>query len=172
MLVLAASTNLACAQSQFEDDFEDLNKPWQEIAVQIPPTPKQENLLAFDSGPISSMSTFIDAKSVSVGSDQVVRYTLVSKSAGGAQNVSYEGIRCASWEKKLYAFGHKDGQWTRARASQWENITVHTPNKTHANLAKEYFCINNLVDGPAEEIVKRLRSNTSIPDQRGDRRLP
>src|SRR5438477_3451709 len=89
----------------FDEDFDDEVKPWKELAVQLPQQPKPENLVAFYVGPTATMKFAIDLNSLSAGSDGVVRYTLVSTSDGGAQNVSYEGIRCQTAEKKLYAFG-------------------------------------------------------------------
>jgi hypothetical protein len=56
----------------------------------------------------------------------VVRYTVVVKSPAGAETVSFEGMRCESGERKLYAFGRADGQgggeWSRNRYARWDVI--------------------------------------------------
>ncbi len=157
-LVVASGT--IHAQSRFEEDFNDKDKAWQEILVQLPAAPKKENLLDFYVSPIATQIFAIDAKSISIGSDGVVRYTLVSRSASGAENISYEGIRCESFERKQYAFGHKDGSWTRSRRDQWEPITGTVANRQQAALAKDYFCDNKVIDGNAEQIARRLRERT------------
>src|SRR3712207_7049810 len=45
--------------------------------------PKPENLLTFETGPLSTHRFAVDGKSLSVGSDGVVRYSLVATSSGG-----------------------------------------------------------------------------------------
>jgi hypothetical protein len=54
-LVLFSTLSIALAQSQqFEEDFDDENKPWEEIAIQLPAAPKAENLLPFYVSPYSN----------------------------------------------------------------------------------------------------------------------
>lgn len=163
--LLASTGGVVCAQSQFEEDFDDKEKPWQEIAIQLPLPPKVENLLPFYVSPTATQSFSIDALSLSVGTDGVIRYTLVATSAAGAKNVSYEGIRCSSYEKKLYAFGQIDGSWSRSRRDQWERISTNTPNRQHAALTKDYFCLELVVAGTAEEMVERIRFNKPLTQQ-------
>jgi hypothetical protein len=157
----------AVAQSRFEEDFDDQNKSWQEIAVQLPAAPRSENLLPVYVSPTATQTFAVDAASVSVGTDGVVRYTLVSSSEGGARNVSYEGIRCASYERKLYAFGRPDGSWSRSRRDQWERINSHAANRQHAALFKDYFCTETSVSGKAGDIVERMRNQRTLAPQNG-----
>ncbi|HWT71745.1 MAG TPA: CNP1-like family protein [Oxalicibacterium sp.] len=162
-LILLSTMGVALAQS-FDEDYDDESKPWQEIAVQLPPAPKDENLLSFYVSPTATQKFFVDAKSISVGSDDVVRYTLVSISQEGAKNVSYEGIRCATFEKKIYAIGQEDGSWARSRRNQWDGIVRGFANRQHAALAKDYFCENTTVAGKAENILYRLKNNKTLTD--------
>ncbi|WP_019141964.1 CNP1-like family protein [Noviherbaspirillum massiliense] len=165
-LAMATLWHGAWAQSQFEKDFDDQEKPWQEIAVQFPSAPNNENLLPFYVSPTATQSFAIDAHSVSVGTDGVIRYTLVARSEEGATNISYEGVRCQSFEKKLYAFGRPDGSWSRSRRNQWEPIPTKVANRQHAALALDYFCQGNTVAGKAEDIVKRIRYKQPLSEQR------
>lgn len=160
-LILLSTMGLAMAQS-FDEDFDDESKPWKEISVQLPPAPKDEDLLPFYVSATATQKFFVDAKSVSVGSDNVVRYTLVSISQEGAKNVSYEGIRCATFEKKIYAIGQEDGSWARSRRNQWDGIIRGYANRQHAALAKDYFCENQVVTGTAEAIVWRLKNKATL----------
>lgn len=153
----------AQGQSRFEEDFDDKDKPWQEVAIQLPAAPKPENLLPFYAS--GSQSFAIDAASVSRGADNVVRYTLIATSDAGARNVSYEGIRCENYERKLYAFGQPDGSWSRSRRDQWERITANAVNRQHAVLAKDYLCEQLTVAGTAEQMVARIRNKRPLTSQ-------
>ncbi len=145
-----------------DEDFDDDSKSWQEIKTEIPPAPQAANLVSFYVSPTATMNFFIDLNSISAGKDGVVRYTLVSKSQGGAENISYEGIRCQTYESKLYAFGQKDGSWSRARLSGWKQISESSGNRQHAALAKDFLCQDAMVAGKVEDIRSRLRSNRTI----------
>lgn len=140
-----------------QDALDGENKAWAESAVNLPAPPKKDNLLSFYVSPTATIDFSVDAKSLSVDKDGVVRYTLVATSRTGATNVSYEGIRCQSAEKKLYAFGQSDGNWSRARRDTWDVIRESGANRQHATLALEYFCDGGGVAGKAETIVERLR---------------
>ena len=140
-----------------QDALDGENKAWAESAIILPAPPKKENLLSFYVSPTATIDFSVDAKSLSVDKDGVVRYTLVATSRTDATNISYEGIRCQSAEKKLYAFGQSDGSWSRARRDAWDVIRESGANRQHATLALEYFCDGGGVAGKAETIVERLR---------------
>lgn len=161
-LVLAQAVSVTHAQD-FEEDF-DGKKAWQELAVQLPAAPAEANLLSFYVSPTATQTFAIDTKSITVGADGVIRYTLVATGSAGARNISYEGIRCESFEKKLYAFGQADGSWSRARRDQWERIVTGTANSHHARLAQDYFCQNLTVAGSATDILQRIRSRRPLTD--------
>jgi CNP1-like family len=144
----------------FDDD--DDGKAWQEIKTEIPPAPQAANLVSFYVSPTATMNFLIDVNSISVGKDGVVRYTLVSRSQSGAENISYEGIRCETYESKLYAFGQKDGSWSRARLNDWKRINDSAGNRHHASLAKDYLCQDAMVAGKVDQIRSRIRTNRPI----------
>jgi hypothetical protein len=175
LLLLGAATHAQAAGDPFnpgaganssnsgmaDDDYDD-GKSWQEIKTEIPPQPQAANLVSFYVSPTATMNFLIDVNSISAGSDGVVRYTLVSKSQGGAENISYEGIRCQTYENKSYAFGQKDGNWSRARLSGWKQISESSGNRQHAALAKDFLCQDGMIAGKVEDIRSRLRSNRPI----------
>ena len=125
---------------QRTSDREMDEKPWAEIEQQLPPAPRAENLVPIYVGPMTEHNFAVDRESVSVSADGVVRYTLVVTSSAGAKNISFEGIRCATGERRLYAFGRSDGSWSKARNNQWVRIEDNSLNRHHAALYKEYFC--------------------------------
>jgi hypothetical protein len=133
LAVLAAG----CAQPMtFTDELEA--KPWEAQKPLLPPPPKAEDLISFYVGP-TPFAFFVDRNSVSVGQDGVVRYTLIARSRSGAVNVSYEGIRCATYARRTYAFGNTDGSWTQARNSQWVLID-RLASDAQTALANDFFC--------------------------------
>lgn len=143
---------------------EEEAKPWEEIQAELPPAPKDENLLPFYVGPTATQKFSVDAKSLSIGKDGVVRYTLVAVSPGGAKNISYEGIRCASYEKKVYALGRDDGTWAPSRRNQWDPIVRGNANRQHAALSADYFCSNLTVVGNEKDMLYRLKSGKTLID--------
>jgi hypothetical protein len=162
MLLSVGMTACGSTGSRAPDPFEDDNKTWQEMAVQLPAMPQEGNLLPFDVSAIATQRFAIDAKSLSVGKDGVVRYTLVTVSASGAKNVSYEGIRCESREQKIYALGHADGTWSQARSSQWEPILSNGVNRQQAALSRDYFCAGNTIAGDAADMLRRMRMHQTL----------
>ena len=90
----------------------------------------------------SSNRFFVDVDTLSIGKDGVVRYVLVVRSPGGAENVSFEGIRCETREQKAYAFGQRGGTWSPAREAPWRLIEAREVNRHHVVLYTEAFCVN------------------------------
>lgn len=118
----------------------DFGEKWAEGQVDFPAAPEAANLVPIYVGEETGNKFYVDERSVVVGKDRVIRYTLVVSSPGGAKNVSYEGMRCHVGERRLYALGRSDGSWSTARNSRWVAITDNSLNRHHAALYKEYFC--------------------------------
>ena len=89
-----------------------------------PPYPRQADLIEFYVSPTAEFKYFVDARSLSVGADRVVRFTLVARSPSGVDNVSYGGIRCPR-EHRLYAVAHPEGSWS-GRDSDWREFARGT----------------------------------------------
>jgi hypothetical protein len=135
-------------------------KNWVDSAIQFPAAPVTENLLRFYSN--ENQSFFIDSKSLSIVADGSLRYTIVSTSKSGAKNVSYEGIRCDSYEKRLFAFGRADGSWSPSRRNEWDEISNKGINKQHSSLAWDFVCEAGSIAGNVEKIIQRLKTNQSL----------
>lgn len=121
-----------------EDAFEE--KAWREAESQLPPAPVDGDLVPIDVGSLTENRFAVDVQSVTYGADDVIRYTLVVTSSGGVRNVTYEGMRCETAERRVYAFGRRDGSWSKARKSEWVRIVDNNLNRHHAALFKDYFC--------------------------------
>lgn len=165
-LALLLYCSSALAQKAWEGwdyAFDREITPWAEMQAQLPAYPADEQLIPLNVGAATPHKFFVDARSVSVGSDGVVRYTLVIKAQGGAVNVSFEGIRCESREQKYYATGRSDKSWVRARNPQWRYIEFREFAAHHATLYQEYLCQGKSARESADRIVSALRAGPQRP---------
>ncbi|MCL5061294.1 MAG: CNP1-like family protein [Candidatus Thermoplasmatota archaeon] len=141
---------------RFDFEFEN-EKPWVELSAQLPPIPKAENLVEFNVSSATRNRHFVDTASISAGADKVVRYSVVIEAAGGAKNVSFEGMRCETGERRLYAYGHPDGTWSKARNAGWEDIKFRSLLSYHKALFEDHFCPDGISVRDAREAVRNLR---------------
>ena len=103
----------------------------------------------------SEFRFFVDASTLSVDNEGIVRYVLVARSPSGVENVSFEGMRCVTNEYRIYALG-RDGAWV-GRPTDWRPIDPKTVSRWHNELARNYFCPQREPIGSAKEGVVALR---------------
>jgi hypothetical protein len=139
-LLLQACASRNVEPVGFEADFENDTKAWREVAAQIPAYPKPEDLVRVPTGTATSHQFFVDARSLALGEDGVMRYTVVTRTGGGATNVTFEGIRCETRERKVYALGRSDGSWVRARNADWQRILLRDLTPYTHTLYHQFFC--------------------------------
>ncbi len=157
LLISLQSSGFAMAQDSSSDKPAD-----SEPALILPPAPVKENLLPFYVSPIASLTFAIDAKSLTLTEDGIFRYTIVITSASGASNISHEGIRCSTLEKKLYATARADGSWTPASQNAWSQIRDVGANRYQAALARDFFCEGTVVSARAPVILERIRRGKTL----------
>lgn len=153
MLCLSGS---ALAQTVYAFDDEEDKGPWKEGEIEFPAPPVQSNLLPLQGEAAATMRFAVDPNALSIGQDGVVRYTVVATSPGGARNVSYEGIRCKTFERRIYGYNHKD-VWTKSRSSEWKRIVRGERNGYADTLALDFFCSGTTQVGKRDEIIARIR---------------
>lgn len=151
LAMLQAGSAVAGYADDDEEDFPDKGRQEKEVA--FPTFPQEGGGLEFYVGPLTANRFFIDPATLEVDPEGVVRYVLVVKSAGGAVNITFEGIRCDTTEYRVYGIGHSDGSWVRPRASVWRPIENKPVNRHHAALSAEYFCANGIIRNPAEGVA-------------------
>ncbi len=157
-LVLSCISLVSCSSNEkFVDTF-DNNKNWVEMQAQLPNYPETENLLEFDAGPASEMRHYVDAQSINIGEDGVIRFTLVSKSTEGAENVSFEGIRCRTRERKRYAIGRLNKTWANSRQPEWQILNNVGQNYALRELTKFYFCPQDIMVSTPQDAIRALKS--------------
>jgi len=113
--------------------------PLNEQNIQLPKWPDPEHLIRFDAGPTQRLDYFVDGASLSVDAAGVVRFPVVAKSAN-ATNISYEGIRCDTAERKIYAYGRPDGTWSETKDPSWVKIGNQILEGYRFPLYQDYFC--------------------------------
>jgi hypothetical protein len=107
----------------------------------LPPPPlRAEALMTLDVPHFPGREVSIDRTAITIGPDEVVRYTLAATSASGLRQVSHEGIRCGPDEWRGYFLGRPDGGWSRDYTSQWQRVSDAGPGAIRYLLAKAYFC--------------------------------
>lgn len=137
----------------------DRQPNWTENKVDtLPPLPQTSDLLPFNVSQNTPLKFFVDAKSLDVGTDGVVRYIVVVTSPSGARNVNYEGIRCDTYEWRQYAGLNADHDgWDRTVQNDWQRIENGELNAYHAALYQDYFCSNKMPVGKTQSIVESIR---------------
>ena len=165
VLGVLVSSGWALAASTADDE----EKAEVEAEVKLPAPPNADNLLEFYVSEVTTNRFFIDSASLSVGADGTIRYTAVVKAAAGARNVSFEGIRCGSRERRLYAFGRADNSWSKARNSAWAPVSTTGPSRYQYVLMREYFCPDgNQIRDAAQGLAALRRGASSAGDRYGN----
>lgn len=118
---------------------------WKELGVSPPAFPKAETLIRFPTSWTTS-EVYVDGATLAVGDDKVVRFVLVIKASGGAENISFEGMRCESGQRRVYAFGRRDGTWSPARVSEWRAVEDARINRHHFEFWRDVFCENKATE--------------------------
>lgn len=130
---------------------------WKEEVPHLPVYPQNNRLLEFPADlPGYDYRVFIDPDSLTVGSDRVVRYTLVIVSSSGVQNISYEGVHCGKHQYRRYAYG-ADGTWHPIDASPWHKVTDTGMDHYRHVLYWDYLCNPLRTNRDAAEIIRRIR---------------
>lgn len=136
---------------------EAAEKPWQENLITLPLFPRAEDLLPIrgDAGN-PGYNYYVDVNSVSLSADEVLRYTVIIQSPQGASNIVYEGIRCATNEIKILAYGTRDGRFTRMADPQWIYVHTQGPLGYRTTLVELYVCDENGWAMGSDAVLERL----------------
>lgn len=157
---------LACfsASAAYAGLLVEADPDWKEGDYALPALPDEGRLKPFYVSSATPNRFLIDPDSIAAGADGVIRYVLVVEARGGARSVTFEGIRCATGERRLYASAHAGTGWAPLKRSEWEPISDNAYNRPRAALARDYFC-----DGPAPardraEVLRRLQGQIDFTD--------
>ncbi|KVC66675.1 hypothetical protein WI72_04310 [Burkholderia ubonensis] len=173
--IAAAAVLAGCAHSNTPSNKDDsafvylLDRQgeWKENKVDtLPALPTPGDLLSFNVSQNTPLKFFVDAKSLAVGTDGIVRYTVVVTSPAGARNVNYEGIRCDTYEWRQYAGLNADHDgWDRTVENDWRRIENGELNAYHAALYQDYFCANKMPLGTTQSILENIKYHRTALNQ-------
>ena len=115
---------------------------WSEIkGISFPPVPKARNLIRVGSDSLGTRyEYFIDGSSILLGSDDVIRYTVVLQSDTGVRNVYFEGIRCETMEARIYGYATRHGGFKPLASSTWTGLRAVGPFAYRLLLADKFMC--------------------------------
>jgi len=101
--------------------------------------PNQSTLQPFYVSQQTIFKFAVDTESILIGADGVTRYIVVLTSPNGSVQTQYEGIRCDSFQWRLYGT-LENGVWRENPLSTWRSIQSNVPNRYQAALAQGAFC--------------------------------
>ena len=158
-VALAACIGLSAAPVAAQ--YADLaGADWQEDAVPPPPAYSLDRLIEIDMPRTSTVRMGIDPQTLTLNHQTgIVRYVVVARGPS-AVNASYEGIRCATGEYRVYARQVQGGEWTPSTDERWKSmrgqssVMVQHPFR----LAHDGICLGPGVRQTVPEMVRELKS--------------
>ncbi|QWD85495.1 CNP1-like family protein [Polynucleobacter asymbioticus] len=100
----------------------------------------------------------VDTDSILIGNDGITRYIVILTSPNGNSQVQYEGIRCDSFQWRLYGT-FENSAWQENPLSTWRTIQNNIPNRYQAALAQGAFCNFNNQEKNIKNIINSLNPN-------------
>jgi len=140
-----------------DENDPDAPRVWMESEVKIPDAAPSTELKPFFVSGNTPLTFAIDAKSLTIGKDDVIRYVIVITSPSGAKQVNYEGLRCEKYEWRLYATLQGDDKWVKTPNSRWQAVRGNTYNRYHSALIQDAFCENSISRKDPKEILRLLK---------------
>ncbi|WP_114639553.1 CNP1-like family protein [Polynucleobacter necessarius] len=142
LITLAVTTALfGCAGDPMESGLDPFAPMvFKEGATKMPLNPPNPSTLQkFYVSAGTSFKFAVDTDSILIGADGVTRYIVVITSPNGNDQAQYEGIRCDSFQWRLYGT-LENGTWRENPLSSWLDIKDKSPNRYQAALAQGAFC--------------------------------
>ncbi|QWE08844.1 CNP1-like family protein [Polynucleobacter ibericus] len=121
-----------------------------------PPNPK--TLVPFYVSQTTIFKFAVDTDSILIGADGVTRYIVVATSPNGSSQSQYEGIRCDSFQWRLYGTLVND-VWKENPLSSWRTIQSNIANRYQAALAQGAFCNFNTQEKSIKTVLQSLNPN-------------
>ncbi|SNX28993.1 CNP1-like family protein [Polynucleobacter meluiroseus] len=156
----ACSVLLACAGDQMQSGLDPFAPSvFKEGATTMPLNPPNKaTTVPFYVSQQTVFKFAIDTSSILIGADGVTRYIVILTSPNGNDQVQYEGIRCDSFQWRLYGT-LENGIWKENPLSTWLEIKNNTANRYQAALAQGALCNFNSQERSIKAIVKSLNPN-------------
>jgi hypothetical protein len=101
----------------------------------------------------------VDTESIKIGNDGVTRYIVVITNPSGGQNAYFEGIRCDTFQWRLYGTLEPNQQWRANPLGQWLPIRDSVPNRYQAALGQGAFCNLAIQEKSLSKVLQSLDPN-------------
>lgn len=155
-ICLAAASTMAAAQTA-----EEARDTWRESAPSLPTKLNLDRVVTFELGRSGNLTFGIEPDTLRIDSDGVVRYAFVARSASGAVNVLYEGVRCQTGEVKLYAHWDQGIGWTWVANSEWKPLSFQGTTRRAMQMARGGICAQSTPNGSPTRILDTLRNGNT-----------
>lgn len=156
----AALSLLACAGDPMESGLDPFAPMvFKEGVTKMPASPPNpSSLLPFYVSQHTIFKFAVDTNSILIGADGVTRYIVVITNPSGGQQAQYEGIRCDSFQWRLYGT-LENNVWKENPLSSWRMIQSNVPNRYQAALAQGAFCNFNSQEKNIKTVLQSLNPN-------------
>ncbi len=158
--VLAAASLFVGATPAFAQ-YADLDRAdWKEDVAPPPPAYSTQRLIDIDMPRGSSVRMGIDPATITINHQTgIVRYVAVARGPS-AVNATYEGIRCATGEYRVYARQVQGGDWSPNTDERWLSMRGQTAVMVQhpGRLAQGGLCIGTGTRQTVPEMVRELKS--------------
>lgn len=96
--------------------------------------------------------------------DRVTRVWLAVSSQAGADNISFEGFRCATREYKVYAYAdrRRDPPVSKANRPAWRSVKTTARVNYRQELLNDYFC--GIRGARSAEEIREVMTGTFEPE--------
>ena len=101
----------------------------------------------------------VDTDSILIGGDGITRYIVVITNPSGQNQAQYEGIRCDSFQWRLYGLYESAG-WRENLLGEWKDIKRDVPDRYQAALAQGAFCNFDSQEKNIGKIIRTLNPNS------------
>lgn len=155
--IFAASLLIGCAGDPLESGLDPFAPMVFKEGVTTMPLnpPNKATLVPFYVSQHTIFKFSVDTDSILIGADGVTRYIVVMTNPSGGQQAQYEGIRCDSFQWRLYGT-LENGSWKENPLSSWRAIQSNVPNRYQAALAQGAFCNFNSQEKSIRTILQSL----------------
>jgi len=126
-------------------------------------SPNKSTLQPFYVSQTTIFKFAVDTNSILIGSDGITRYIVVITNPSDGQQSQYEGIRCDSFQWRLYGT-FDNNKWNENPLSSWSAIKSNIPNRYQAALAQGAFCNLNSQEKSTKNILQSLNPKSFTGD--------
>jgi len=120
--------------------------------------PNKSTLQPFYVSQTSVFKFAVDTDSILIGADGITRYIVVITNPSGESQAQYEGIRCDSFQWRLYGT-YEGSSWKENPLGEWREIKTKVPNRYQAALAQGALCSFDSQEKNINTVIKSLNPN-------------